>query len=301
MLAHPGWMQARELERVEKSLESFPGGFDRVDGTLGAAALGRRVRAGAFARWRAQERRADGHAPGAERPGLAAVRQPESVVGRQAAGRSGQGDGPLALRLLDHRRNELPQSRGPLGGRATPVLRRVGQEGQLPDRRQPAPRRRGRAAPASRWPGGSTCPRAGPGTRSVASVRASRRRSSTAASSIWPWDSSTRRWAGRCPPGSCSPTRRTAAASSGGRPCAQRGLLLRACGCLGPPPPGCEEPRFRSSRDLAPGTARAPPAPAFARTQEPARHRAGAARFGVEARDVAARQQRGATRTLCHL
>jgi hypothetical protein len=51
-----------------------------------------------------------------------------------------------------HRRDELSQSRQPLGGCATAVLRGAGQKGQLPAGGQPAPRRQrgGRQQPAAR-------------------------------------------------------------------------------------------------------------------------------------------------------
>ena len=62
-----------------------------------------------------------------------------------------------------------------------------------------------------------------------------------------------------------------------------------------------EEPRFGVPAISHRGRARAPPAPALARAEEPARHRPGAACLGVEARDLATRQQRGATRALRRL
>ena len=82
--------------------------------------------------------------------------------------------------------------------------------------------------------GGFTCRRVGLRTRSAVNGRASRRRWSIKASSISPWDSSTKRWAGRCPPGSCWLTRRMVAALSSERRCASAACVT-ACGCLGRP------------------------------------------------------------------
>ena len=135
-------MQARELKRLDKSLESF---LSRLTAGLGRSE--RRHWAGVSVRGLLLDGERESIEPMARRLGEsdqrpAAFRQPEPLVGGRAPGRVSQDDRHRA-RLLDHRRDELPQSRDLLGGRAAPVLRRTGQDDQLPAGGEPAPRRRG--------------------------------------------------------------------------------------------------------------------------------------------------------------
>ena len=102
------------------------------------------------------------------RPGPAAVRQPEPLGRAGRPGRRYRAAHGRDLRQprgdLRHRRHQLPQAGQALRRRPAAVLRRPGQEGQLPGRRL-GPLRQPRRA-TTRWPCGSTCPSAGWATRS---------------------------------------------------------------------------------------------------------------------------------------
>ena len=180
-------MQARELERVEKSLESFLAGL--------TASMGRSERrhwAGVYVRGLLLDGERKSVEPMATRLGQS-DQAPCNSSSARVRGR------PMCCSKLWPRGRpvRLPTT-GSSTRRASPkpgTTRRAcnvstaARWARRPTARSPsvciAPT--SKAAPANRFPGGSTCPRVGPGTRSVAGGQASRRRSSTAASSISPW------------------------------------------------------------------------------------------------------------------
>jgi hypothetical protein len=102
----------------------------------GAAALGAALPEGPAAAGRAQERRADGGAGGAGRGAAAAPLRRRLALGCGAAGGGarpgGRPAGGRPGRGAGGRRHRVGEARRPLGGRAAPVLRRAGQEGELP-------------------------------------------------------------------------------------------------------------------------------------------------------------------------
>ena len=136
-------MQARELRRLDKSLEGFLSEL-----TAGLGRSERRRWAGVYVRGLLLDGERKSIEPMASRLGESdqdlqhfVSHSPWSAdVLLEGLART---TATNATGLLDHRRDELSEGGQPLGGRATPVLRRAGQEGQLPTRRQLAPRRRG--------------------------------------------------------------------------------------------------------------------------------------------------------------
>ena len=142
---------------------------------------------------------------------------------------------PPAYWIIDF--DELSEGGQPLGGRAAPVLRGVGQDGQLPTGGEPASRRRGgghepTARLAALFAGGL-----GGRSRPLPARGRPGQGSSTRASRTLPSDCSIRPSAGSRRWASCSPTRHTAAASSGVWPCV-RAISFTACACRGRPPAG---------------------------------------------------------------
>ena len=132
-------MQARELERLDQSLEGFL--------SKRTAGLGRSERR----RWAGVDVRGlllDGERKSIEamasRPG-ASDQDLQPFVGQSPWSADLRLEGlakATAANAPDHwiiDEDELAQSRGSFGGRATPVLRRPGQKSELPDRGQPAP------------------------------------------------------------------------------------------------------------------------------------------------------------------
>ena len=168
-------------------------------------------------------------------------------------------------------------------------------------RGEPAPRRRGGGHEPAAFLAAVFARELGGGSRSLPARGVSRRGSSTTANKTSPsacfdqalgWKWADRAW--------CSPTRPTAAVSSGVWPCDERtpSVLLRAR--------AVDDHRLargatlRATRSRAPGLSRQARTAAQPGTKDLARHRAESCpSFGVEDRDLAAGHQGAATLALC--
>ena len=101
------------------------------------------------------------------------------MVGGLLLGRACQGDSPRSARLMDHRRNELPQKLVSPPQEGNAITAGPGQDGQLPVGREACSAPTRRRVPASRSPGGCFCPKAGRTIPRFASGRASHLASAT--------------------------------------------------------------------------------------------------------------------------
>ena len=136
-------MQARELRRLDRSLEGFLAQL-----TVGLGRSERRRWAGVYVRGLLLDGERKSIEPMASRLGESdqdlqpfVSLSPWSADGLLEGLAKATAPAAPAYWIIDF--DELSQSRQPFGGRATPVLRGAGQDGQLPVGGEPAPRRRG--------------------------------------------------------------------------------------------------------------------------------------------------------------